>query len=231
MPRRKAITAKSVQSTEDIPFDLPDITIHAETDNDPWDGATGLTIRQHRFVHYYCGECAGNATNAAELAGYNSCNRESLRATASEILIRPNVQRAIERKMAEGFGSPEDVEKSIASIARGTAASYIVRNPATGKLETDLEAMARDGQLGLIKEIKEEGFETSEGPVIIKRTFKMYDKLRALELLAKINGQLVDRHEHSGPNGKAIPVQHKIVTDDDILTASRIGRSTVPSGN
>jgi phage terminase small subunit len=31
-----------------------------------------LTLKQRRFVEAYCGEAAGNATQAAKLAGYSS---------------------------------------------------------------------------------------------------------------------------------------------------------------
>lgn len=54
-----------------------------------------LTEKQRRFVEAYMGEAAGNATEAARLAGYKGSDT-TLCAVGSENLRKPLVARAIE---------------------------------------------------------------------------------------------------------------------------------------
>lgn len=206
-------TAKKVQRLEDQPppkhaaesthdgsggqppRNLPRIDFHAEGDDEAYDpnDRDNLKRRQRAFVEAYCGAAGGRAAEAARLAGYSDSNANVLNVTASRLLSNANVQRAISRKMGEKFGGPEDVVRSIAEIGRGNAADYIEWNDA-GQLQISLEKLAAAGQLGLVHEIREEGIDAGGGQVVvIKRKLKLYDKLRALELLAKINGQLKEQ--------------------------------------
>lgn len=189
----KRTTAKKVQSLEDKPFVFPEVTAKAEVDEEGW-GNDGLTTRQRLFVEALIGTAGGNATKAAEIAGYNADNRNSLKVTASENLTKPNVQRAIERAVAARFGSADDVRRGICAIANGSAADYLDRGT-DGKLAISLEKLAEAGMLGLVHEIREEGFEHDGQLTIIKRKLKLYDRLKALELLAKMNGQMVERRD------------------------------------
>jgi hypothetical protein len=176
---------------------IPDVTVTPEVDADPWED-DGLTGKQRMFVQAYVGPAAGNATRAAAMAGYRDDNRKSLEAVASKTLHKGNVQRAIARLVAAKLGSPDWVKAGIIEIANGNAADFLKPN-AAGKLVPDLDKMAEAGALGLLREIKQEGIGDGEGEItVVKQTFRLYDRLRALELLAKINGQLTERHEHSG---------------------------------
>lgn len=56
-----------------------------------------LTPKQTRFVEAYCGVAAGNATEAARLAGYKG-NNETLQTVGSENLRKPLVAEAIAAK-------------------------------------------------------------------------------------------------------------------------------------
>lgn len=194
-PKGKRTTAKRVEAADKKPF-IPEVPVTIEADDAPW-GDDGMTPRQRAFVEAYLGPAGGNGARAAERAGYRSDNIKSLAATASRLLTCANVQRALERKIGEKFGSPEDVRRSISAIATGNAADYLEPD-ANGKLVISLEKLAAAGMLGLLHEIKEEGFQAGEVVTIVKRKLKLYDKLRALELLAKLNGQLVEQHKHSG---------------------------------
>ena len=51
-----------------------------------------LTLKQQRFVNYYVGECAGNATQAAIKAGYSQDTAYSI---AEENLRKPEISAAI----------------------------------------------------------------------------------------------------------------------------------------
>ena len=54
---------------------------------------SSLTERERRFVVAYCGDAAGNATRAAELAGYS---RRSARFQGSKLATKRNIQIAID---------------------------------------------------------------------------------------------------------------------------------------
>lgn len=194
--RKKKITRKVVQGSEDKPFELPKVAVKPEADEEAW-GDDGLTVRQRLFVEHLLGPAGGVATKAAELAGYKSDNREALWATASRLLSFVNVQRALERRIGAKFGSPEDVRNSIAAIANGNAADYLEPDE-NGKLRVSLDKLAQAGALGLLHETREEGHEIEGAVTLVKRKLKLYDRLRALEILAKMNGQLIERHQHSG---------------------------------
>lgn len=196
-PTKPKITRKRVQDTEDKPFTLPAAPVHPETDEDAW-GEDRLTLKQRLFVRYYVGEAHGNATQAARLAGYKDDNVDSLRHTARETLISPHVQRAVARAFAARFGSAEDVRAGIAEIANGNAADFMKLGE-DGKIYFDMDAAADAGALGQIKALDEDVIEV-EGSAgkVLKRKVKLYDRLRALELLAKLNGQLIERHRHEG---------------------------------
>lgn len=203
--RAKAVTAKRVVEADAAPIkDLPTVEVKAEHDDEAW-GEDGLTPRMRLFVEALIGPAGGVATRAAEMAGYASDNNNALRATASRLLTTANIQRAIERAVAGRFGDAEDVRRSVAAIANGNAADYLEYGP-DGKLGISLDKLAAAGMLGLLHEVKEEGFQAGQTVVIIKRKLKLYDKLRALELLGKLNGQFVERKDITS-DGKAVVVK------------------------
>jgi phage terminase small subunit len=56
--------------------------------------AREVTEKQRRFIEAYMGEAAGNATQAARLAGYAG-NERTLIQVGSENLTKPDIRRAI----------------------------------------------------------------------------------------------------------------------------------------
>jgi len=58
-----------------------------------------LTLKQEKFVEAYMGKAAGNATEAARLAGYKG-NEATLAVTGFENLRKPNVKAAIDERSA-----------------------------------------------------------------------------------------------------------------------------------
>lgn len=194
----KRITRRSVQATEKQPYTpIPNVQVRPEVDEDSWGEADCLTEKQRRFVFFYMGEAAGNATKAAQLAGYRDDNRNALAVTAHGTLRNPNVQRAIEAERGKRFGTMDDVRRSIAAIANGNAADYLTPDK-DGNLHLDLNAMAEAGALGLLQQVQEEQLKISDKVSTVKLKLKLYDRLKALELLAKMNGQLKEHVEHSG---------------------------------
>jgi hypothetical protein len=218
--RSKPITTKAVQSTEGLPpptppKDLPPVTIAPEPDEDPW-GDDGLTHKQRLFCIAYVGTAAGNATKAAKLAGYRDDNYESLRQQGHENLTKPNCQRAIARLVAQKLGSAEWVRAGITEIANANIATCL-----DDQGRVDLVKALHSGAMGAIKEIKQEGFTTGEGLEISKVTLKMYDRLRALELNAKLNGQLVEKHHVTGTVHNVSPVMGGVLADPAAFAAAK----------
>jgi hypothetical protein len=229
--KQRRITDKAVRESEDLPPPVVGTIAppEPEADDDPW-GEDGLNYRQRMFVKYFVGEAAGRPSRAAEMAGYKSDNRNCLKVTAFRTLHRPNVQRAIEREIGKRFGSAEDIRSSVAAIANGNAADYLSPD-STGKLVVDLDKLAEGGMLGLIHEYRDEGFDTSSGPVVIKRKLKLYDKLRALEILAKIKGYLPQ--EQPGVNVNVNVTAPAVEFDyDEFATrfAEKFGAGTAGNG-
>jgi phage terminase small subunit len=217
----KRTTARKVEAEDAKPFTLPNVPVKPETDDDPW-GDDGLTVRQRAFVEAYMGPASGNGKRAAEMAGYRSENIEALRVTASRLLTYANVQRAIERKIGEKFGSADDVRRSVAAIATGNAADYLEPDE-RGQWVISIKKLAEAGMLGLLHEIREEGFEHGGTVTIIKRKLKLYDKLKALELLARMNGQLIDRQRHEGQVNVTHSTEVKKILNDP--TATELGNA------
>jgi hypothetical protein len=192
-PKSKRITAKRVQETENQPFTLPDIEHKPEIDDDPYEPGSDLTPKERKFVLAYVGPAAGNATKAAEMAGYRCENRNSLCVTAHRVLRKAKVQAEIGLAFAAQRSSPEWTRNRIREIASSSFAN-VSKSDENGRRVFDDETATENGALGQIREIKEESIKVGDGPAeIIKRTIKMHDPMQALTNLAKMQGILVDR--------------------------------------
>lgn len=206
---RKRVSTKQVQETEKLPppAKVPDVPpAGAEIDDDEDVEPDGLTVRRRAFVEAITGKARGNATRAAEMAGYAAENRLSLFATASRLLSFVTVQRAIARKLAAENMGPEGTRAGIAELADANMANFIRIGP-DGEPFMDWTQAAAAGAIGQVREWTEDGFQDGSGkPVIVKRKIKLYDRLKALELQAKLNGQLVEKHDHTS-GGKPIAVK------------------------
>lgn len=208
----KRTTTRKVQATENQPSPtLPDAKPAPEVDETPW-GDDGLTLKQRLFVEAYIGPAAGNATRAAQLAGYRDDNNLSLRVTASRTLTIPNVQRAIARAVASKLGSAEWTRAGIAEIANANLADF-TKIDADGEPVVDMAKALEGGAYGLVREIKEELIKGGGTTAVIKRSFKLHDRLKALEILAKMNGQLKDALDLTS-GGKPIKGYVGISPDD-----------------
>lgn len=186
-PKSSKITTKQVQDAENNPFTPPTVDIHAEPDDAPW-GDDGLTFKQREFVKAYVGPAAGNATKAAEMAGYNAENRNSLAVTAFDNLRKPNIQRAVARAMADREGGPEWTRAGIVEIARSNIADYL-KVDENGKGTIDLKRANEAAAMGTIKKLRVRDMGAAGQEV----TVETYDRLAALSLLAKMHGIIVDQ--------------------------------------
>jgi phage terminase small subunit len=184
---KKRITTKAVQETENLP--LPPVEIKPEVDDEAWD-SDGLTVRQRAFVEALVGPAGGNATKAAEMAGYAAENRLTLAATASENLRKPYVQEALARALARRRMSPEWAQERLLELASASMRNFAhVEN---GDLVIDWDKAAAIGAIGQIGEVTEEVLKTEGTAKVIKRKFKLHNPKGALETILKLTGLLKD---------------------------------------
>lgn len=213
--RRPKITAKRVRDTEDTPVRIPAIAPHPEPDDDAW-GKDGLTLKERRFAKAYVGPAAGNATKAAALAGYNAENRNSLAVTAHHVLRKPNVQRAIARRLNRRGGGPAETRAGIVELARVNMADFVTVDEA-GKVQLDLKRAYDAAALGAVKKVTVRP--TPDGQQV---TIETYNRLEALATMAKIHGTLKDthQHQHSGSIDLRNLTEHELEQLENILLAA-----------
>lgn len=145
----------------------------------------GMTARERAFTEEYPIDL--NATKAAERAGYSV---RTARSTASRLLTKENIQEALQEsfrlRSARTEITQDMVLKELATIAFADMAVYAKWGPSGMTFiasDTLPEAATR-----AVAEVSESLTESGRN---IK--FKLFDKIRALELLAKHLGMLVER--------------------------------------
>lgn len=133
-----------------------------------------LTGKQRRFVDEYL-KCF-NATQAALRAGYSEKTAYSI---GHENLNKPEIKAELSRIYRENVMPPEEVLHHLTEIARGDIDAIIDR---FGNLDID---KARElGRSNLIKSVKQRTI-TGEDSDIHEHEIGMYDRLKALDLIAK----------------------------------------------
>ncbi len=187
---------------------FPTVTVKPDVDQEAWDQDC-LTTRQRSFVEAMMGLAAGNATKAAELAGYAAENRNALAVTASRLLNNAKVQAALARAFAERNDDPEWARARLLDIASATMANFLETGE-DGEEVLSLSKARGAAALGHIREFKEELLKTSDVTSIIKRTVKLHDPLPALVAILKLQGKLKEAVEHTGK----VNHEHSVSTRD-----------------
>jgi phage terminase small subunit len=134
----------------------------------------GLTSKQQLFVYEYL-KCF-NATRAAIAAGYSEKTAYSY---GHQLLKKLEVSRAIEQFMQENAMSASEVIHHLTTIARGDMDELIDPN---GNL--DIHEARQHGATNLIKKVRQRSIVTEDSD-IHEAEIEPYDRLKALELLAK----------------------------------------------
>lgn len=153
-----------------------------------------LTPRQQLFVAEYLIDL--NATQAAIRAGYS---KRTARSIGQENLTKPAVSAAVAAGQAKRFTSMElTAERVLEEYRRLAFVDARSFWDADGNVKpikdwTPEQGSALAGFEALIKNAK-----AGDGITDTIHKFKLWDKTRALEALAKHFGLLVDRVEHSG---------------------------------
>lgn len=146
------------------------------------------------FVDAIIGPAGGIASRAAKMAGYASDNEKSLGVTATRLLGNARIQEAIAHAYAKKRMTPEWAKHAAADLANASMANFLTVGD-DGKPVFDWLKAASAGAIGHIREYKEDGIDGPEGPAIIKRSFKLFDKQRAIETILKLHGLLTEKHD------------------------------------
>jgi len=173
-----------------------------------------LTTKQKLFIESYLSN-GFNATEAARRAGYKG-NEHTLSSVGYENLRKPEIAAVVSERINEAAMSANEVMARLSAIARGKVTDF---EDESGNF--DLNKAKRAGKDGLLKKLKrkrtlkrvdvrsegEDEAETLETSLIFEEVeFEMYSAHEALRDLGKFHKLFVDKHEHSGPDGSAIPI-------------------------
>jgi phage terminase small subunit len=145
------------------------------------------TDRQRIFIDEYL--ACWNASEAARRAGYS---RRSAGSIGHENLKKPEIQAAIEARLAEKHISADEVLAMLADIAHADMREFVRVNRAGEPIGFNL----RPGRpLHLVKKVSV----TDRGTSI-----ELYDRLTALIKIGEYHKLFVQQHELSGKNGQPI---------------------------
>lgn len=145
-----------------------------------------LTAKQRRFCDEYLIDL--NATQAAIRAGYSP---DTANVIGSENLAKPYIQQRIQKQMDERAArtniTQDKVIEELAKIAFSDICNYLkVENNQVKIFDTD---SIQKEVLAAIAEIRQGNYGL---------TIKLYDKLKALELLGRHLGMFKDKLEITG---------------------------------
>lgn len=147
-----------------------------------------MTSKAKKFVAFYLGKAAGNATAAARMAGYLQSDG-ALRVTASRLLTNANVAAAIQSKLDTIMMSQEEVLLRLSERAASSAEDFVrfdKDGPPESLPKLDLRKARRRGKLGNLKKFKASRRGVDDPLEIVE--VEIHDALPALALLAKFHG-------------------------------------------
>lgn len=162
----------------------------------------GLNPKQQRFVAEYLVDL--NATQAAIRAGYKTA-----RVQGPRLLANVGVAKAIQERQSKRIGKLELTADSIlGELLRIAKVDISQAFEEDGNLRplSDIPEDVRRAVAGIEIDDRWEGKGEDATRYTVKK-LKFWDKNRALELLAKNLGLLVERHEHTGKGGGPLPIR------------------------
>lgn len=151
-----------------------------------------LSEKQRRFVEAYMGESAGNATRAYRFAYGQQLDDNTAASSASALLRNPKVSEAVAERVRTDplVASRHEIMRRLSRIVRGEDRACCELREVGGEMVKVLVAGSRVG-----------------------------DEIRAAELLLKIQGALVERHEHTS---QAIDAKGThLMTDSELIAKAR----------
>lgn len=162
----------------------------------------GLAPKQQRFVEEYLVDL--NATQAAKRAGYSEKTAHTI---GHELLKKPEIAAAIQAAQFERSKRTEvTADRVLLELARigfsdvrrlftdvGNLREIASLDDETAPAISAVEVVTKPGA-----DVDENGNRTVE----YVHKVKLWDKNSALEKIAKHLGMMVERHEHTGKDGK-----------------------------
>ena len=123
----------------------------------------------------------GNATRAAEFAGYSSTSESSLAVQGHHLLRKPNIRALVDARYRQNVMSADELMSGITSIARANIGDYIDDYGALAGI--DVKRLIADGHGHLIKGLRH----TKTGTEIL-----FHDKQKAQDQLLRFYGLVSD---------------------------------------
>ena len=160
--------------------------------------------KQRKFVDLLC--AGKNQTEAARESGFGAKRPD---VAASRLMVQPLVRAAYEQRMQEltieAGVQPQRVLRELAKMGFANMLDYVVVQ-ADGSAYFDLKKIERDQGAAICELIVDEYTEgRGEDARQVKRMkLKLADKKGTLELLGKHLKLWTEKHELSGPGGKAL---------------------------
>lgn len=194
-----------------------------------------LTIKQEKFCHAYIE--TGNASEAYRRA--YSCAKwkdKSVWEKASVLLANVKVQSRV-AELRAGLVKRHEVTvdriiEELALLGFSNMLDYM-QTQDDGTAYVDLSKLTRE-QAAAISEVTVESYTEGSGEdarPVKKVKFKLTDKRSALVDLGKHFGMFVEKHEHTGKDGKAIEVADVSDTEGARRVAYMLGQAMVRKKN
>lgn len=181
-----------------------------------------LSHKQRLFVLHYCGGAHGNATEAADMAGYEG-ERTTLASIGCENLRKPKIRKAIDALLQSVVMSDLELIWRISEDAKANLGPALdLSNP--DRPRVDLNKMEEAGLLHLVKEVETttivKASSRGEDVEVVKVKVKVVDPQAAKRDLARIKGLFKERVELTGKDGKdltlGVGVDLSALTDDQL---------------
>lgn len=162
-----------------------------------------MNPRHARFAAEYLVDL--NATQAAIRAGYTV---KSAEVTGCKLLSNPKIAAAIAEGQQRHLDRVElTAERVLQELSRIAISDIRTVFDARGNL-VQVNGLP-DAIAGAVASVEVVTRSIGEGEVEYVHKIKFWDKLKALEMLAKRLGLVTEHHEHTGKNGG--PIETKVV--------------------
>ncbi len=166
-----------------------------------------LSSRMKRFCDEYVVDF--NGRRAAKRAGYADSTNGSLRVQAARLLKNAAVQGYL-AEIQQAMDAEREMRRQRIIDELERIAFFNVDDVLDMFGSVDLELVDEDERRDLLAAVVSREFD-QYGRV----KWKFADKARALELLAKMEGMIIDRKQISGPRGGPVPVATTEMTPNE----------------
>lgn len=154
-----------------------------------------LNAKQNAFVERYL-KC-WNASDAARVAGYSARTAGQI---GHELLKKPEISEAIQRRLAELTASADEVLARLTDHARGSMGDFLAIGD-DGEPGINLTAAKGAGKLHLIKKAKTTRRSFGDDGTEVVTEIELYDAQAALVHLGRKHGLFVDKVASTDPEG------------------------------